>query len=76
MGSIPIARSSLRTADVAGLRLVGRIDWAERYRSGQTGQTVNLLAYAFSGSNPLLSTIPLIGAGLSTDCISHGHGQT
>ena len=28
----------------------------ERYRSGQTGQTVNLLAYAFSGSNPLLST--------------------
>jgi hypothetical protein len=25
-----------------------------RYRSGQTGQTVNLLAYAFSGSNPLL----------------------
>ena len=29
---------------------------AERYRSGQTGHTVNLLAYAFSGSNPLLST--------------------
>src|SRR6266850_2875270 len=29
----------------------------ERYRSGQTGQTVNLLAIAFSGSNPLLSTI-------------------
>ncbi len=25
-----------------------------RFRSGQTGQTVNLLAYAFSGSNPLL----------------------
>ena len=25
-----------------------------RYRSGQTGQTVNLLAHAFSGSNPLL----------------------
>ena len=25
-----------------------------RYRSGQTGETVNLLAYAFSGSNPLL----------------------
>ena len=38
----------------------------ERYRSGQTGQTVNLLAYAFSGSNPLLSTIlPIkISAGL------------
>ena len=28
----------------------------ERYRSGQTGQTVNLLAYAFEGSNPSLST--------------------
>ena len=28
----------------------------ERYRSGQTGQTVNLLAYAFDGSNPSLST--------------------
>ena len=25
-----------------------------RYRSGQTGETVNLLAFAFSGSNPLL----------------------
>ena len=25
-----------------------------RYRSGQTGQTVNLLAYAFAGSNPAL----------------------
>ena len=25
-----------------------------RYRSGQTGRTVNPLAYAFSGSNPLL----------------------
>ncbi len=27
----------------------------ERYRSGQTGQTVNLLAQAFGGSNPPLS---------------------
>ena len=27
------------------------------YRSGQTGQTVNLLAYAFEGSNPSLPTI-------------------
>jgi hypothetical protein len=24
------------------------------YRSGQTGQTVNLMAYAFAGSNPAL----------------------
>ena len=28
-----------------------------RYRSGQTGQTVNLLAFAFGGSNPPLPTI-------------------
>lgn len=26
------------------------------YRSGQTGQTVNLLAQAFAGSNPALPT--------------------
>ena len=29
-----------------------------RYRSGQTGRTVNPLAYAFAGSNPALPTIP------------------
>lgn len=29
----------------------------ERYRSGQTGQTVNLLAFAFQGSNPCLPTM-------------------
>ena len=28
-----------------------------RYRSGQTGWTVNSLAYAFKGSNPFLPTI-------------------
>ncbi len=33
----------------------------ERYRSGQTGQTVNLLAFAFGGSNPPLSTIGDVG---------------
>jgi hypothetical protein len=27
---------------------------AGSYRSGQTGQTVNLMAYAFAGSNPAL----------------------
>ncbi len=27
-----------------------------RYSSGQRGQTVNLLAYAFTGSNPVLPT--------------------
>src|SRR5512141_2859779 len=29
-----------------------------RYPSGQRGQTVNLLAYAFGGSNPPLPTSP------------------
>ena len=32
-------------------------DEVERYRSGQPGQTVNLLAFAYGGSNPPLSTI-------------------
>jgi hypothetical protein len=36
--------------------LFPRLSEAERYRSGQTGQTVNLLAIAFGGSNPPLST--------------------
>ncbi len=27
-----------------------------KYQSGQMGQTVNLLAYAFGGSNPSLPT--------------------
>jgi hypothetical protein len=35
-----------------------------RYPSGQRGQTVNLLAYAFGGSNPPLPTI--VAMGLST----------
>ena len=32
-----------------------------RYPSGQRGQTVNLLAYAFGGSNPPLPTTSAIG---------------
>ena len=28
-----------------------------KYQSGQMGQTVNLLAYAFGGSNPSLPTV-------------------
>ena len=32
---------------------------AEGYPSGQRGQTVNLLAYAFGGSNPPPSTISM-----------------
>ena len=31
---------------------------AGRYPSGQRGQTVNLLAYVFQGSNPCLPTKP------------------
>ena len=34
---------------------------AGRYRSGQTGRTVNPLAYAFAGSNPALPTILISG---------------
>jgi hypothetical protein len=38
-----------------------------RYPSGQRGQTVNLLANAFGGSNPPLPTI-LTSEGCSTTC--------
>ena len=31
------------------------------YQSGQMGQTVNLLAYAFGGSNPSLPTLAKVG---------------
>jgi hypothetical protein len=34
------------------------------YRSGQTGQTVNLMAYAFVGSNPAAPITPEIPATL------------
>jgi hypothetical protein len=40
-----------------------------RYPSGQRGQTVNLLAYAFGGSNPPLPTIVAIGG-----CTDRGVG--
>ncbi len=33
-----------------------------RYQSGQLGQTVNLLAYAFVGSNPALPTFFICGS--------------
>gem|GEM_PF-1599514 len=32
-------------------------EWLVGYPSGQRGQTVNLLAYAFIGSNPIPTTI-------------------
>jgi 4-amino-4-deoxy-L-arabinose transferase-like glycosyltransferase len=70
VGSIPIARSNpqmrgnskpeIRISKLDSFRISAfgfRVFRLERYRSGQTGQTVNLLAYAFGGSNPPLSTI-------------------
>ena len=36
---------------------LGRKPQLGRYQSGQLGQTVNLLAYAFVGSNPALPTV-------------------
>ena len=45
-----------------------------RYRSGQTGRTVNPLAYAFSGSNPLLP-ISLHCKALITQ-VDENHGST
>src|SRR6185503_19678361 len=44
-----------------------------RYPSGQRGQTVNLLAYAFGGSNPPLPTI--VATGLSTARAAGGLSQ-
>ena len=38
---------------------------AERYPSGQREQTVNLPAYAFEGSNPSLSTMHHVHAGVA-----------
>ena len=41
-----------------------------RYPSGQRGQTVNLLAYAFGGSNPPLPTI--VSSAVCTDWVAGG----
>src|SRR5215475_10249565 len=41
-----------------------------RYPSGQRGQTVNLLAYAFGGSNPPLPTI--VATAVRTDRVVGG----
>ena len=40
----------LLSVSMFGFRIKGK------YQSGQMGQTVNLLAYAFGGSNPSLPT--------------------
>ena len=54
-----------------------------RYPSGQRGQTVNLLAYAFGGSNPPLPTIVAtagrtdrVGGGLSEMRVDPTHATT
>ena len=49
-------RGTGRRARISNCRSRQRRRLTERYRSGQTGQTVNLLAHAFGGSNPPLST--------------------
>jgi hypothetical protein len=59
-GSIPPA--SARFCDRLQPRGLHRMPAGSgRYPSGQRGQTVNLLAYAFGGSNPPLPTIATIG---------------
>src|ERR1017187_7383267 len=58
MESTPIVRSNpAGRGSSRSETAVFRMFCMERYRSGLTGQTVNLLAYAFGGSNPPLSTI-------------------
>ena len=59
--SAPAARFNVRSERRAGepgavRPFFRRGFFEERYRSGQTEQTVNLLAHAFGGSNPPLST--------------------
>ena len=50
------ARASSQSVDSAGVGRDNRRSLLEGYPSGQRGQTVNLLAYAFGGSNPPPST--------------------
>ena len=48
-----------------------------RYPSGQRGQTVNLLAYAFRGSNPLLpTTVGLANEAEGTRTGDNGRGNS
>jgi hypothetical protein len=54
LGSIP--------GDGSGL-LLGSFVPLGRFPSGQRGQTVNLLAYAFEGSNPSLPIAPSLRGG-------------
>ena len=52
MGSSPFASS------IGDKCLANRYQELARFPSGQRGQTVNLLAMAFGGSNPPLATTP------------------
>ena len=63
-GSTPLA-SSISSKHL-GVRAPGWRDTVGRYPSGQRGQTVNLLADAFGGSNPPLPTIPNMRCGNSS----------
>jgi hypothetical protein len=60
MGSSPFASSKRDKC------LEDRYQELARFPSGQRGQTVNLLAMAFGGSNPPLATIPEEAARLFT----------
>ena len=42
-----------------------------KYQSGQMGQTVNLLAYAFGGSNPSLPTLAIASLAEVAQSIEH-----
>jgi hypothetical protein len=64
-GSNPPASASLRTFSLLERSLIAMPARSGRYPSGQRGQTVNLLAYAFGGSNPPLPTT--VSSGESPD---------
>jgi hypothetical protein len=53
----PASASASRCFSLFSMRLSRMPAGSGRYPSGQRGQTVNLLAYAFGGSNPPLPTI-------------------
>ena len=55
-GSNPPASASFEDASLLERFLIAIPAGSGRYPSGQRGQTVNLLAYAFGGSNPPLPT--------------------
>src|SRR6266516_5312254 len=52
--SCAVLRIPQNTCDRGRASLYQNAFVAGRYRSGQTGRTVNPLAYAFAGSNPAL----------------------